>query len=253
MAQRWSFEEDHIVGSFSYEHIFEVINDALLNELMLKLAANGYASRTRTAVQKRACEYQRSFYVIGEIPHIPVQVQKLAQVIANKDKNYEWSLRLNSVINEASEEYENDNDNLDCLIEKTSDLIFLEPLSSLGPTLREVFFGFVEKKGMTIPDICQNSQVDKATISRIKKHPEKSISKTTAMCLCFGLELTLGEAQQLMESAGHKLASNPVDLLVAAYFNAKNHDIFDANEQLYDRELPLLFGHTKKERNVSGN
>ena len=135
-----------------------------------------------------------------------------------------------------------------CFSKKTSDLLFLDPLTTLGPTLKEVFFGFVEKKGMTIPEVCEKSQVDKSTISRIKKHPEKSISKPTAMCLCFGLKLTLSEAQQLIESAGHKLASNPVDLLVAAYFNAQNYDIFDANDQLYERELQLLFGHTKKER-----
>ena len=53
-----------------------------------------------------------------------------------------------------------------------------------------------------------------------------------------------------MESAGHKLASNPVDLLVAAYFDAQNYDIFDANDQLYERELQLLFGHTKNRRKI---
>ena len=245
MAQRWSFEEDHIVGSFSYEHIFDMVDGILLDELMQKIAEKGYVSRTKTAVQKRAFEYQRSFCG-PEIPYISLQVRKLSQVIANKDKNHEWSLKLDSVINKASEGYEDAY--IESFLKKTSDLIFLEPLASLGPTLHEVFFSFVENKGMTIPEICEKSQVDKATISRIKKHPEKSISKPTAMCLCFGLRLTLSEAQLLMESAGHKLASNPVDLLVGAYFNAKNYDIFDANDQLYERELPLLFGHTKKER-----
>ncbi len=245
MAQRWSFEEDRIVGVFSYEHIYEWINDELLDELMITLSEKGYVSRSRTAVQKRAYEYQRSFYG-PEIPHISMQVRRLARVIANKEKNYEWALRIDSIIKEVHEEYEEDD--LNCFSKKPSDLIFLDPLTTLGPTLKDVFFGFVEKKGMTIPEICEKSQVDKSTISRIKKHPEKPISKPTAMCLCFGLKLTLSEAQQLMESAGHKLASNPVDLLVAAYFNAQNYDIFDANDQLYERELQLLFGHTKKER-----
>lgn len=245
MAQKWTFEEDRIVGAFSYEHIYEWINGELLDELMIILAEKGYVSRSRMAVQNRAYEYQRSFYG-PEIPHISIQVRRLARVIANKEQNYEWSLRIDSVMKEVQEEYEEDY--LNCFFEKTSDLIFLDPLTTLGPTLHEVFFGFVENKGMTIPEICENSQVDKSTISRIKKHPEKPISKPTAICLCFGLKLTLSEAQQLMESAGHKLASNPVDLLVAAYFNAKNYDIFDANDQLYDRELPLLFGHTKNRR-----
>jgi hypothetical protein len=155
-------------------------------------------------------------------------------------------LRIDSIIKEAHEEYQEDY--LDCFFEKPSDLIFLDPLATLGPTLKEVFFEFVKKKDMTIPEICEKSQVDKSTISRIRNHPEKSISKPTAMCLCFGLKLTLNEAQQLMESAGHKLASNPMDLLVAAYFNAENYDIFDANDQLYERKLQLLFGHTKKDR-----
>lgn len=249
MAQRWSFEEDRIVGTFSYEHIYEWINDELLDELMIVLAENGYLHRSRSGVQKRAFEYQRSFYG-PELLHISTQVRRLARVIVNKEQNHEWSLRLDSVMKEAHEEYEEDN--LNCFLGKSSDLIFLDPLVTLGPTLHDVFFGFVENKGMTIPEICTNSQVDKATISRIKKHPEKPISKPTAMCLCFGLKLTLSEAQQLMESAGHKLASNRVDLLVAAYFDARNYDIFDANDQLYNRGLPLLFGHTKN-RKVSEN
>ena len=247
MAQRWTFEEDRIVGIFSYEHIYEWINDELLDELMIKLTENGYGSRSRTAVQKRASEYQRSFYG-PEIPHISIQVRRLARVIANKERNYEWSLKIDSVMKETHEEYEEEY--LNYFFEKPSDLIFLDPLATLGPTLHDVFFGFVKNKGMTIPEICENSQVDKSTISRIKKHPEKPISKPTAMCLCFGLKLTLSEAQQLMESAGHKLASNPVDLLVAAYFDAQNYDIFDANDQLYERELQLLFGHTKNRRKI---
>ena len=74
MAQRWTFEEDRIVGFFSYEHIYEWINDELLDELMITLAENGYGSRSRMAVQKRASEYQRSFYG-PEIPHISIQVR----------------------------------------------------------------------------------------------------------------------------------------------------------------------------------
>ena len=41
MAQRWTFEEDRIVEMFSYEHIYEWINDELLDELMTILVENG--------------------------------------------------------------------------------------------------------------------------------------------------------------------------------------------------------------------
>ena len=41
MAQRWTFEEDRIVGMFSYEHIYKWINDELLDELMTILVENG--------------------------------------------------------------------------------------------------------------------------------------------------------------------------------------------------------------------
>lgn len=245
MAQRWTFEEDLIVGHFSYEHILEQLDDELFDELEAKLKDKGYISRSRSAIQKRIMEFQYSFYD-SKRSYISTRVKRLARVISNKDKKYDWSLRVDSFINK----YVNDNDenHSDLLFESQLDLSYLEPLKTLGPTLNEVFFGFVRKKGISIPEICANAQVDKATISRIKNHPEKSISKPTAMCLCFGLQLTLNEAQQLIESAGHKLASNPVDLLVAAYFDAQNYDIFDANEQLYERELPILFGHTKKDR-----
>ena len=135
MAQRWTFEEDRIVGVFSYEHIYEWINGELLDQLMIILAEKGYDSRSRTAVQKRANEYQHSFYG-PEIPHISIQVRRLSRVIANKERNYEWSLRIDSVMKEVHEEYEEDY--LNCLFYKPSDLIFLDPLATLGPTLHDV-------------------------------------------------------------------------------------------------------------------
>ena len=250
MAQRWSFEEDCVVCKFCIEKQYRDIEYELLGELVNRLVESGFERRSSPAVYKRAKYF--TYLLRGwDAPHAVKQVREIVRVRKNKEENYRWHLWLESFINEHTKEGATEFPTW--VFEKSSDLLYVEPLQSLGPTLKEVFFEFVEKKGFSIPDICEKSQVDKSTISRIKKHPEKSISKPTAMCLCFGLRLTLSEAQQLIESAGHKLASNPVDLLVAAYFDSQNYDIFDANDQLCTRQLPLLFGYTKERRKKKTN
>lgn len=49
----WSFQEDYIVCKFCEKHEYLFVEEAFLDEIINKLEAEGYPSRSRSAVKKR--------------------------------------------------------------------------------------------------------------------------------------------------------------------------------------------------------
>ena len=235
---KWSFQEDYIVCNFCKEQKCADVIGERLDELMLRLKDEGFNLRSKIAVQKRARGFTYLFRG-WDVPQSSRQIREMVCIVADKEINPEWYQWVEMFIRESSLE---DNTHWPTwLFEKTSNIINLEslPEDEFGPTFKKVLFGFIDSKGLDEPDVYTAAHVDRSTFTRIRKNTP--ISKKTAMALCFGLQLTLDEAQVLLQSAGHSFCSNPFDRLVAAYLKAGKYDIMKANIQLYDQKLPLLF------------
>ena len=82
MAQRWTFEEDYIVCKFCQEKKCNDITDHNLDELMIRLNENGFSSRSKIAVEKRARDY--TYLLRGwESQYAVSQVRTVFQCLTN--------------------------------------------------------------------------------------------------------------------------------------------------------------------------
>jgi hypothetical protein len=100
-------------------------------------------------------------------------------------------------------------------------------------TLQKVLFGFIDKKGVSDPDVYKRAGVDRKLFSKIRSNPEYRPSKNTIIALAFGLELDEEEFDQLLESGGYSLSeSDTSDLVIKFCLEKKIYDVFQVNEYL---------------------
>jgi hypothetical protein len=100
-------------------------------------------------------------------------------------------------------------------------------------TLQKVLFGFIDKKGVSDPDVYKRAGVDRKLFSKIRSNPEYRPSKNTIIALAFGLELNEEEFDQLLESGGYSLSeSDTSDLVIKFCLEKKIYDVFQVNEYL---------------------
>ena len=82
MAQRWTVEEDYMVCKFCQEKKGNDITGHNLEELMIILNENGFSSRSKIAVEKRARDF--TYLLRGwESQHAAGQVRAVFQCLAS--------------------------------------------------------------------------------------------------------------------------------------------------------------------------
>ncbi|WP_026672942.1 hypothetical protein [Alkalihalobacterium bogoriense] len=109
------------------------------------------------------------------------------------------------------------------------------------PTLKNVLFTYIDKKGKTDAEIYKKAGLDRRHFSKIKNEPRYRPKKNTILTLAIALELQIDETEDLLNSAGYSLSqSETFDLIVQYFIENKMYDILLINEALDHFEEKLL-------------
>lgn len=115
-------------------------------------------------------------------------------------------------------------------------------LDHVNDSFQETLFYLIDTKGLNDVDVYGKAHIDRRLFSKIRSNKDFKPSKKTAICLCFGLELSLDESVDLLGRAGYTLShSSKSDLIVEYFLKTGETDLDVLNEILYDYGLDLLY------------
>lgn len=103
------------------------------------------------------------------------------------------------------------------------------------PTFQEMLLMCISKKGMTNVAFYKAAYMDRKLFSAIKNDRYYRPKKGTAVACCFGLELKLPDAEELLKMAGFSLSlAIPWDRTVYYCLEKEIYDLDVVNELLYE-------------------
>ncbi len=93
----------------------------------------------------------------------------------------------------------------------------------------------------TCLEIYKKAGISKQVFSKIISDKDMIPTKLTVIALCIGLELTLRDANELMNAAGYSLSHSIVlDVIIIRYLRREIYDLDLINQELYEHGCPLL-------------
>ena len=110
----------------------------------------------------------------------------------------------------------------------------------------ETVLQLIREKGMTESQCYNKANISRAAFHKIRqsaKYPESTYrpTKQTALALAVALELSIDEAEDLLERAGYAFShSNKGDIIVEYFLRHKKYNMFELNEVLLQFDQPLL-------------
>jgi hypothetical protein len=111
------------------------------------------------------------------------------------------------------------------------------------PSLNQVLFGFIDKKGSSDSEIYKKAGIDRRHFSKIRSNLNYRPSKSTTLALAFALELNREEIKDLLDSAGYSLSdSDTSDLIIQFCLEKRIYDIHYVNQALDHFNLKPLNG-----------
>ena len=249
MAKLWTVKEDLITCKFVCDNQDRYLNAELLYTLRDKLCEAGFEERSITALNKRAGQYQ-SLFRGDEAPYATEQMRAVYQSFAIRDnENLIGSIR--SCIAETFDFNASTEENV---IDRNSVLAHLSGegngLTSyacsvdMHETFPMVLERFIEKKGFRKHKEIYSKIFMKAdTFSSILRGKYPIVKKENVLRLCVGLQLSVDEAEEFMESAGYLFSRGiMMDVVIKTCLAHQCYNTFMIDEELYEHNAPALFG-----------
>jgi len=98
------------------------------------------------------------------------------------------------------------------------------------PTLNQVLFRFIDKKGVSDAEIYKKAGIDRRLFSKIRSNPDYRPGKNTTIALALALQLDKKDTASLMSSAGYSLSdSNTSDLIIQYCLENNIYDMYSVN------------------------
>ncbi|MFX3675228.1 MAG: hypothetical protein ACE3JQ_12405 [Paenisporosarcina sp.] len=98
------------------------------------------------------------------------------------------------------------------------------------PTLNQVLFRFIDKKGESDTEIYKKAGIDRRHFSKIRSNPDYRPGKNTTIALALALQLNKKDTDSLLSSAGYSLSdSNTFDLIIQYCLEHQIHDMYSVN------------------------
>jgi len=85
------------------------------------------------------------------------------------------------------------------------------------PTFQELLMKHIEEKGISNKEFYKKAHMDRRLFSSIKNNKSYQPSKSTALACCLALELSIGQAEELLKSAGYSLSLSITEDRVVYY------------------------------------
>ena len=108
-------------------------------------------------------------------------------------------------------------------------------------TFQQMLLGLIKDRGMTNPEFYNAAMIDRKLFSTIKNNANYKPKKETAVACCFGLNLSLKEAEKLLEAAGYKLSLAILwDRIIYFCLDHRITDLDIVNELLYEEKQKCI-------------
>ena len=116
-------------------------------------------------------------------------------------------------------------------------------VGNLDEAFSETLLRLIDVKGKSDVEVYKRANLDRRLFSKIRSNKGYVPSKRTVIALAIGLELSLGETNDLLKRAGFALShSQMADVIVEYFIMHGKYNIFDINEVLFHYDQPLLGG-----------
>ena len=241
MASRWTMREDYIVCKYAYERPWKVLTDEQYNELMSELQQQGFCARSKVAVDKRVRDYQLLFHGWPS-PYATRQVLAVCQTVMNQVDNPDVYKRIKSYIRETFNANEPSSANAFFAGENDNTMHYVHTIDFCS-TFPMVLQKFIDQKGFKKhKEIYDRISMKQDTFSAILRGKYPVVKKENVLRLCVGLNLSVDEAEELMESAGYLFSRGIMtDVVVKAYLKHQCYDTFAIDNELCENNAPVLF------------
>ena len=108
-------------------------------------------------------------------------------------------------------------------------------LKDMDKPFMETLFDYIDKKGLTDVECYKRANIDRKTFNKLKNNPKQRPSKQTAVAFAIALKLDLNETQHLLSTAGLTLSKSFLfDKIIRYFIQAKNYDIYEINQALFE-------------------
>ncbi len=242
---KWSKHEDYIVCKYTYESVFNNAVFAPAGDLMLELKKYGFNSRSEAAVSKRRRDYLFLFDGM-ELPHATSQVVATYHAFMDRINNPSRCERIKSYILESFNPDEALNTaaitNVSFSAEQNNLQNYIRKIE-YASTFPMVLQRLIDKKGFKkYKDIYSKISMKQDTFSSILRGKYTAVKRENVLRLCVGLNLSIDEAAELMESAGFLFSNGLMtDVVVKAHLINQCYKPNVIDEELLENNVPALF------------
>jgi len=242
MAQRWTINEDIIICKYCIENQWAYSSAYDIETMTSRLEDAGYTQRSSVSVRNRAYWYQ-ALCMRWELSYIPKQAVIVYEMLTEQ-RPQEIKSYIEDIYNpDVSEEYLDTKNPLLALTGDASDLLGFQHTIDFASTFPMVLQKFVDLKGIKKhKDMCERIGMKPDTFSAILRGKYNDVKKDNVLRICVGLELSVSEAEELLNSAGFML-SNAVmtDVVIKAFLWARKYSVVAINNELIENNAPMLF------------
>ena len=219
-------------------------SDYDIEMMTASLVEAGYAPRSSGAMRKRAYYYQ-TLFIRWELSYIPNQVVMIYDTLFGENSHNRQEIKscIDAFYNsDMPEECVDDNKPL-ASIGDSSDLLGYQYTIDFASTFPMVLQKYVELKRIKKHNVmCKRIGMKPDTFSAILRGKYNDVKKDNVLRICVGLELSVMEAEELLNSAGFML-SNAVmtDVVIKASLRNRIYNAVVINAELYENHVPMLF------------
>ena len=116
-----------------------------------------------------------------------------------------------------------------------------ERMNHVSDTFSQYLMYLIQDKKMENAEVYKRAIVDKKIFSKIKNNIDYHPQKITALCLCVGAKLNLGESKDLLARAGYALSPcDKTDIIFSYFIENEIYDMIELDIQLEEHGLPCI-------------